>query len=301
MPGTTLPVDGHRLRLSNLEKVMYPKTGFTKGEVIHYYAQVAAVLLPHLADRPASLKRHPDGVAAEGFFAKNVPRGAPDWVRTVELPAPGSSKGRDTINYVLIQDTATLLWVANLASIELHVPQWRIGPDGGVGDADLIVFDLDPGPPAGFADCARVACLLRDQLAAEGLRAWPKTSGSKGLHLYVPVAPTPPSQTHQHARTLAERLAARHPELIESRMAKALRPGKVLIDWSQNNPAKTTVAPYSLRARQTPTVSTPITWDEVENGDPAKLTAFQATDVVRRVEHDGDLLAPLLTVRQDIG
>lgn len=299
MPDTTLAVDGRRLRLSNLDKVLYPSVGFTKGEVIHYYAQVAQVLLPHLRDRPVSLKRYPDGVGAEGFFAKNVPRGAPDWVRTVELPTPGSSRGRDTIRYVLIQDTATLLWAANLAGLEVHVPQWRVGSDG-VQDADRIVFDLDPGPPASIVDCCRVARLIQDALRQDGLRAWPQTSGAKGLHLYAPISPTSAARTRGYARAVAQRLAATHQDLVEHRMVRSLRPGKVLIDWSQNNAAKTTVAPYSLRARAEPTVSTPVSWDEVDNcAQPADLR-FLAAEVVDRIERRGDLAGALLTEHQQV-
>jgi bifunctional non-homologous end joining protein LigD len=299
MPDTTLAVDGRRLRLSNLDKVLYPAVGFTKGEVIHYYAQVAQVLLPHLRDRPVSLKRYPDGVDAAGFFAKNVPKGAPDWVRTVELPTPGSTRGRDTIRYVLVQDTATLLWIANLAGLEVHVPQWRVAR-GGVQDADRIVFDLDPGPPASIVDCCRVACLIQELLNQDGLRAWPKTSGSKGLHLYVPIVPTPATRTRAYARSVAQRLAAAHQDLVEHRMVKALRPGKVLIDWSQNNAAKTTVAPYSLRARDEPTVSTPVSWEEVQNCAKPEDLRFVADTVVDRIERDGDLAGVLLTERQRV-
>lgn len=287
-------VDGRRIVLSNLDKVLYPGTGFTKGEVIDYYARVAPVLLPHLADRPVSFKRYPDGVDGEGFFAKNAPRGTPDWVRTVRLPAPGSGMDRETLDYVVIQDLPTLVWAANLAALELHVPQWTVGPRGGVRQPDLLVLDLDPGAPATVVECAQVACMLRDLLADDGLDAYPKTSGSKGMQVYASVAAASEEHTSAYARDLAQRLERQHPDLVVSRMAKNLRPGKVLVDWSQNNVAKTTVAPYSLRARSEPTVSTPVSWDEVEGcRRPGDLT-FLAEDVLARVEKDGDLFEPLL-------
>ena len=287
-------VDGRRIVLSNLDKVLYPGTGFTKGEVIDYYARVAPVLLPHLADRPVSFKRYPDGVDGEGFFAKNAPRGTPDWVRTVRLPAPGSGMDRETLDYVVIQDLPTLVWAANLAALELHVPQWTVGPRGGVRQPDLLVLDLDPGAPATVVECARVACMLRDLLADDGLDAYPKTSGSKGMQVYASVAAASEERTSAYARDLAQRLERQHPDLVVSRMAKNLRPGKVLVDWSQNNVAKTTVAPYSLRARPEPTASTPVSWDEVEEcRRPGDLT-FLAEDVLERVEKDGDLFEPLL-------
>lgn len=287
-------VDGRRIVLSNLDKVLYPGTGFTKGEVIDYYARVAPVLLPHLADRPVSFKRYPDGVDGEGFFAKNAPRGTPDWVRTVRLPAPGSGMDRETLDYVVIQDLPTLVWAANLAALELHVPQWTVGPRGGVRQPDLLVLDLDPGAPATVVECAQVACMLRDLLADDGLDAYPKTSGSKGMQVYASVAAASEEHTSAYARDLAQRLERQHPDLVVSRMAKNLRPGKVLVDWSQNNVAKTTVAPYSLRARSEPTVSTPVSWDEVDGcRRPGDLT-FLAEDVLARVEKDGDLFEPLL-------
>jgi bifunctional non-homologous end joining protein LigD len=261
---STVEVDGRRLALSNLDKVLYPETGFTKGEVIDYYARVAEVLLPHLADRPMSFKRYPDGTAGEGFFAKNAPRGTPSWVRTVRLPAPGSSKDRETLDYVVIDGLPTLIWAANLAALEMHVPQWTVGPRGGVRDADLLVLDLDPGAPATIVECCRVATMLRDLLADDGLAAYPKTSGSKGMQVYAAVDPVSSERTSAYAHDLAKRLEREHSDLVVSRMAKELRPRKVLVDWSQNNAAKTTVAPYSLRARAEQWVSTPLTWDEVE-------------------------------------
>jgi len=291
---STVEVDGRRLAISNLDKVLYPETGFTKGEVIDYYARVAEVLLPHLESRPISFKRFPDGVAGEGFFAKNAPRGTPEWVRTVRLPVPGSTKNRETIDYVVIDDLPTLIWAANLAALELHVPQWTVGPRGAVRDANLLVLDLDPGAPATVVECARVALMLREELEADGLTAYPKTSGSKGMQVYAAVSPAPSDRTSDYAHTLAKRLEQAHPDLVVSRMAKELRPRKVLVDWSQNNAAKTTVAPYSLRARAEQWVSTPLSWDEVEACRSPEDLRFRAEHVLERVEERGDLFEPLL-------
>jgi bifunctional non-homologous end joining protein LigD len=294
----TVEVDGRRLSLSNLEKVLYPETGFTKADVIDYHARIAPVLLPHVEGRPVSFKRYPDGVDSEGFFAKNAPSHTPKWVRTVTLPVPGSSRSRETIDYVVIDDLPTLIWTANLAALELHVPQWKVGPRGGVRPADKLVFDLDPGPPATIVECCRVACLLRDELAGEGLEAWAKTSGSKGLQLYVPIVETPTDRTSAYAKELGQRLERAEPDLVVHRMAKNLRPGKVLVDWSQNNAAKTTVAPYSLRARPLHTVSTPVGWDEVEACRSPEDLRFLAKDVLDRVEEWGDLMEPLIATEQ---
>ncbi len=291
---SAVEVEGRRLVVSNLDKVLYPETGFAKGEVIDYYARVADVLLPHLRSRPMSFKRYPDGVDGEGFFAKNAPRGTPEWVRTVRLPVPGSSKNRETIDYVVIDDLPTLMWAANLAALELHVPQWTVGPRGAVRGANLLVLDLDPGAPATVVECARVAVMLREELAADGLSAYAKTSGSKGMQVYAPVVPVDADRTSAYAHELAKRLEKAHPDLVVSRMAKDVRPSKVFVDWSQNNAAKTTVAPYSLRARAQQWVSTPITWDEVEAcRTPADLQ-FRADEVLARVEEQGDLFSPLL-------
>ena len=291
---STVQVDGRRLALSNLDKVLYPETGFTKGEVIDYYARVAEVLLPHLDARPMSFKRFPDGVEGQGFFAKNAPRGTPEWVRTVRLPVPGSTKDRETIDYVVIDSLPTLIWAANLAALEMHVPQWTVGPRGAVRAADLLVLDLDPGAPATIVECCRVACMLRDVLTEDGLTAYPKTSGSKGMQVYAAVEPVSSERTSAYAHELAKRLEREHPDLVVSRMAKELRPGKVLVDWSQNNAAKTTVAPYSLRARPRQWVSTPLTWDEVEGARRPADLQFATQEVLERIDEHGDLFAPLL-------
>jgi bifunctional non-homologous end joining protein LigD len=291
---STVEVDGRRLSLSNLDKVLYPETGFTKGEVVDYYARIAPVLLPHIADRPMSFQRFPDGVEAQGFFAKNAPRGTPDWVRTVRLPAPGSSKDRETLDYVVVGDLPTLVWAANLAALELHVPQWTVGPRGGVHPSDRLVLDLDPGAPATVVECAEVALLLKDLVEADGLVPVAKTSGSKGMQVSAAVAPTSDEHTSSYARDLAQRLEKEHPRLVVSRMAKNLRGGKVFVDWSQNNAAKTTVAPYALRARPQHWVSTPVTWDEVAASRRVEDLRFLAPQSLDRVDELGVLCAPLL-------
>ncbi|MDP9101895.1 MAG: non-homologous end-joining DNA ligase [Actinomycetota bacterium] len=292
MTRVTVEVEGRQLSLSNLDKVLYPAHGgFTKGEVLDYYSRIAPVLLPHLARRPLTMKRWPDGVEGHSFFEKNAPSHRPDWLRVQRLPSPGSTKHRETIDYAVVEDVAGLIWVANLATLELHTPMWRIGDPG----PDLVVFDLDPGPPATAVECAEVALLLREELAADGREPVVKTSGNKGLQVYALAGSLGSSQeTSAYAKDLAQRLEGRRPDLVVSRMAKALRPGKVLVDWSQNNGSKTTVSVYSLRARPSPTVSTPVTWDEVAGcRSPAELE-FLAGDVLDRVARDGDLFRGLL-------
>ncbi len=287
----SVSVEGRRLKLSNLDKVFYPVTGFSKGEVIDYYTRIAPVLLPYLADRPVTLRRYPDGVDGQSFFEKNVPRHAPDWVRTVELPTPGSSKGAATTNFAVVDDLATLVWLANLAVLELHVPQWTVGPRGAQRPPDLLVFDLDPGPPATIVECCRVAERVLEVLEQDGLAGYPKTSGGKGLQIYAPVRVRDPQRSSAYARAVAEQLAGQTPKLVVSRMAKSVRAGKVFIDWSQNNPAKTTVAPYALRAREQPTVSTPVDWDEVRSCRQPSDLVFTAPEVLARVQYSGDLWA----------
>jgi bifunctional non-homologous end joining protein LigD len=286
-------IEGRDLELSNLDKLMYPDAGFTKGEVIDYYTRLAPVLLPHLRDRALTRIRYPNGVDGAHFFEKNAPGGTPDWVRLETLPVPGSTKSRETVDFVVVDELATLVWVANLASLELHTPQWRIG-----ADPDLMVVDLDPGAPAGLKECCGVAVLMRDRLAEDGIAAYPKTSGKKGMQLCCPIAGTQDAEVvSAYAKRIAEELSARVPKSITAKMARNLRPGKIFIDWSQNSAAKTTVAPYSLRAQPTPTASTPLTWDEVAaialGEEPARQ--FTATEVLDRVEEHGDLLAELLT------
>ena len=288
-------VDGRTLTLSNLEKVLYPEVGFTKGEVIDYYTRIAPVLLPHLAKRALTFKRYPDGVDGQFFFAKNAPQGTPDWVRTVNLPSPGSTKNRETINYPVADDLPTLVWAANLAALELHVPMWRVTAKGKPLNPDLMVFDLDPGAPATIVECCQVAALVSDVLAEDGLVAYPKTSGSKGLQLYVPLdAKSSWQDVHAYARQLAQRLEKENPKLVVENMKKELRTGKVLVDWSQNNAAKTTISVYSLRARPAPTVSTPVTWDEVAACRRADDLRFTSAETLARVDKLGDLFAPCL-------
>jgi bifunctional non-homologous end joining protein LigD len=288
-------VEGRTLKLSNLDKVLFPDVRLTKGEVVHYYTAISEVLLPHLAGRPLTVKRYPNGVDGPFFFEKNASRGKPDWVRTATLPAPGSTKNRDTIDFIIVEELPTLVWLANLAALELHTPQWRVGPRDGVHGADQLVLDLDPGPPATVVECCRVALLLRDLLVADGLEPVAKTSGNKGLQLYAALAETPAERTSAYAHELARRLEAEQPDLVVSRMTKALRPGKVLVDWSQNNAAKTTVSVYSLRARAAATVSTPVTWDEVaQTAAEGAPLAFDTGEVLDRVADLGDLFAPLL-------
>jgi bifunctional non-homologous end joining protein LigD len=291
----TVTVEDRTLTLSNLHKVLYPSTGFTKGEVIDYYTRIAPVLLPHIESRPLTLKRYPDGVDGKSFFEKNAPSHAPDWVRKVRLPTPGSTKDRETIDFVVAEELPTVVWSANLAALELHVPMWRVGPRGKVHNPDLLVFDLDPGPPATIIECCEVALLLRERLDADGLSAYPKTSGSKGMQLYVPLdATTPWEDVSAYAKRLARELTESRQDLVVWQMKKDLRGGKVLVDWSQNNSAKTTVAVYSLRARETPTASTPISWEEVEGCRRADDLRFTAPEVLDRVTHLGDLFAPIL-------
>jgi bifunctional non-homologous end joining protein LigD len=297
----TVEVQGRRLTLSNLGKVLYPpgpeSEGFSKAEVVDYYTRIAPVLLPHVAGRPATFTRWPDGVDGKAFFEKNAPSHTPDWVRRARLPSPGSGMGRATIDYVLVDDLPTLVWAANLAALELHVPQWQVDASGAALDPDLLVLDLDPGPPATVVECCTVALLLRDLLAEDGLAAYPKTSGSKGMQLLVPLEPAPDDRTTGYAKRLAEQLAHSHPEVVVAQMAKKVRPGKVFIDWSQNNAAKTTVAAYSLRARPLPTASTPVTWDEVAACRETGQLRFTSGAVLDRVYATGapvDLLAGLV-------
>jgi bifunctional non-homologous end joining protein LigD len=285
-------VDGRQLHVSNLEKVLFPEVSFTKAQVIDYYVRIAPVLLPHLSGRPVTFTRWPDGVEGQAFFEKNSARHAPDWVRRVRVPSPGSSRGRETLDMVILETVADLAWAANLAALELHVPQWQVGSRLQPALPDLLVLDLDPGPDAGILECCEVAERLRERLVADGLDPVVKTSGSKGMQVYAPIRVTDREHPSRYARVLAQELSAETPDRVVWRMEKVLRPGKVLVDWSQNNPAKTTVAPYSLRARPDAPVSAPIGWDEVEavldGADPGALR-FRTEDVLARVEDYGDL------------
>lgn len=289
-------IDGRALSLSNLDKVLYPEAGFTKGQVIEYYTRVAPVLLPHLRGRPLTLKRYPDGVEGPFFYEKQCPRHRPDWVRTAPVWSRHNAR---TIHYCLADDLPTLVWLANLADLELHT---SLALAADVTCPTVIAFDLDPGPPATIVECARVALELRDIFDDLGMAAFPKTSGSKGMQVYVPLnTPTSYEQTKGFALGLAQLLERRHPELVVSDMKKALRAGRVLVDWSQNDEHKTTVDVYSLRARPQPTVSTPLRWEEVEavldSGD-AEAVAFTSDQVLARVAERGDCFAPVLALEQ---
>ena len=285
-------VDGRELRVSNLGKELYP--GFTKAQVISYYLDVAAVLLPHVAGRPVTLRRWPDGVAGRSFVQKHAARDVPGWLRTELVPG----RGDEPVRHAVLDESAALVWAANLAALELHVPLWRFGAPGSAAAGvpqppDLLVLDLDPGAPADVVACCAVALRLRELLAADGLIARIKTSGSAGLHLLAPVRPGAAGNTSAYAKTLAQRLAAEQPGRVVWQMTRALRPGKVLVDWSQNSPAKTTVAAYSLRGGNSPTVSTPITWDEVAACTRAQELVFNPEAVRARVAEHGDLLGGL--------
>ncbi|MEV6346987.1 non-homologous end-joining DNA ligase [Actinoplanes sp. NPDC051851] len=284
-------IDGREVQLSNLDKMMFPD--FSKGEMIDYYTRIAPVLLPHLRDRAVTRIRYPDGVDGAHFFEKNRPGGTPSWVRLETLPVPGSTRSRETIDFVVVDELPTLVWLANLAAIELHTPQWRIG-----ADPDLLVVDLDPGAPAGLRECCAVAVLIRERLAADGITAFPKTSGRKGMQLCCPISGTQDAEVVSgYAKRVAEDLATMVPGSITAKMAKQLRPGRVFIDWSQNSAAKTTVTPYSLRAGPVPAVSTPLTWDEtaaIAVGE-AEARQFGPAEVLARVAASGDLLSHLIS------
>ncbi|MCY7394612.1 MAG: non-homologous end-joining DNA ligase [Nocardioides sp.] len=289
-------VEGRTLRISSLDKVLYPRTGTTKGEVLSYYAQISAVLLPHLKDRAVTRIRWPHGVEGASFFEKNAPGGTPSWVRTATVPTTGSraAAGGDTLVFPICDDLATLTWLVNLAALELHVHQWTVGRDGRPRHADRLVIDLDPGEPAGLHECCQVAALVAEKLAERDLVAKPVTSGSKGLHLYVDLPRRLPSDDSTAlAKEVAEELAREHPKRVTATMTKARRSGRVFIDWSQNSGSKTTISPYSLRGRERPTVAAPVTWDEVAEGaqDPLGLEQLRFEQVLERVGDHGDLFA----------
>ncbi|GMA96701.1 hypothetical protein GCM10025881_35250 [Pseudolysinimonas kribbensis] len=279
-------VGGHRLRLTNLDKVMYPETGTTKGEVIDYYSRVAEYLIPHAADRPATRKRWVSGVDGPMFFEKNMPDGAPDWVKVRSI------QHKDHVNeYPIVNDLATLVWIAQQAALEIHVPQWRFGRNGARKNPDRMVLDLDPGEGAGLPECVEVAKLVRGILKGMGLDPMPVTSGSKGIHLYAALDGLQSSdQVSAVAKELARALEADHPDLVVSDMKKAVRGGKVLLDWSQNNGSKTTIVPYSLRGRAHPTVAAPRTWAELSRPE---LRHLEFHEVLERLKKRGDPLADL--------
>ena len=285
---TRVEVAGRRLRLTSLDKVMYPSTETTKGEVLSYYAQVAPLMLPHLAGRPVTRVRYPHGAQDQMFFfEKNLPSGAPSWLPRMPV---------DDVVYPLVTDLADLTYLVNLNSLELHVPQWPLTDEGERGNPDRLVIDLDPGKPAGLHECARVALLVRERLAALGLELYPVTSGSKGMQLYAALGGDLTSdQVRDLVMQLAQELTKKHPDLVLWKMTTSLRPGKVFLDWSQNVAAKTTISPYSLRGRELPCVAAPRTWDEVERGaaEPDSLRQLMFDDVLERVARDGDLIADL--------
>jgi bifunctional non-homologous end joining protein LigD len=296
---TELLVGGRRMPLSNLDKIFYPKVGFTKGDVINYYIRVAPVLLPHLKDRPLTLKRYPNGVEGMFFYEKRCPSFRPNWFKTAAIWSEGNN---EHINFCLANDLPSLVWTANLADLELHT---FLSKKQNPNRPTMLVFDLDPGPPANIIQCAQVAFWLKEIFDNMGLESFAKTTGSKGLQLYVPlnVPRVTFDETKRLARALAERLTREHPKQVVYDMKKSLRKGKVLIDWSQNDEHKTTVCVYSLRAKERPTVSTPLTWQELHKafkaGKPEAL-AFDADTVLRRVEKFGDLFKPVLTLKQKL-
>jgi bifunctional non-homologous end joining protein LigD len=297
-PDQIVEIDGRHLKLTNLDKVLYPAAGFTKGQIIDYYARIAPVLVPHLKNRPLTLKRYPGGVNEQFFFEKNATKHRPDWVKTVPIWSEGNKRD---VNYILANDLPTLVWIANLASIELH-------PSLSYADEIMcprqLVFDLDPGPPANIVQCCQVAGWLRKIFEHFGLQSFPKTSGSKGLQIYVPLnTKTSYDETKPFAHAMARLLENEHRDLVVSDMKKAIRTNKVFVDWSQNDEHKTTVSVYSLRARERPTVSTPITWDDVEHTlkkKDASLLVFESHQVLERVEKLGDLFAPVLAMKQKL-
>jgi bifunctional non-homologous end joining protein LigD len=295
---TVVDVEGRHLKLSNLDKVLYPEAGFNKGQVIDYYVRIAPVLLPHLRGRPLTMKRYPNGVSGPFFYEKNCPEHRPDWVQTARVWSGGNNKW---MNYCMAEDLPTLVWAANLADLELHT-SLSLGKD--ILRPTFLVFDLDPGPPANIVQCCQVGLWVRDTFAKLQLQSFAKTSGSKGLQVYVPLnTAVTYEQTKPFAHELARILERAHPDKVVSDMKKALRTGKVLVDWSQNDDHKTTVCVYSLRAKDRPTVSTPVKWGEVEScltkGDPS-LLVFEAEDVLARAKKYGDLFEPVLKLKQKL-
>lgn len=293
---STTEIEGRQLSLSNLDKVLYPAARFTKGQLVDYYVRIAPVLLPHLRGRPLTMKRYPNGVGGMFFYEKNCPKHRPDWVQTAPVWSEGNNRWMD---YCLVQDVATLVWAANLADIELHT-SLSLAKD--MTRPTMMVFDLDPGAPATIVQCCQVAMWLKEFFDASGLETFPKTSGSKGLQVYVPLnTKVTYDQTKPFAHELARKFEREHPKEVVSDMKKSLRTNKVFVDWSQNDQHKTTVCVYSLRAREHPTASTPVTWDEValclKKGEP-ELLVFTADEVLKRLEKLGDLFAPVLKLKQ---
>jgi len=292
--GGAVEIDGRTLRVTNLDKVLYPATGTTKAEVITYFLAVAPLLLRDVRDRPVTRKRWPHGVGTDPFFEKNLPKGTPEWVPRVTLHHTGARSGRGArdVDYPLVDERATLAWLAQSGALELHAPQWRVDRDTGEAlPADRVVVDLDPGAPAGLAECAVIALDVRDMLAAHGLEVMAVTSGSKGMHLYAAIpagssrggdAIERAGSTAEYARALALALEKHRPELVVSSMSKDLRPGKVLVDWSQNNSAKTTIVPWSLRGGPRPTAVTPVSWTDVETGVLSHRTMTEAMEAAAR-------------------
>jgi bifunctional non-homologous end joining protein LigD len=295
-------VQGRRLKLSNLDKVMYPAAGFTKGHVIDYYTRIAPVMLDHLRDRPLTRIRYPNGVDEKFFYEKNCPDHRPEWVEVARIFTRGTgrwggeSRGPRDIDFCLANDLPTMIWLANLAALEMHT---SLGTAAGYDRPTMVAFDLDPGPPATIIECCRVALLLREMFDKLGMTCFPKTSGSKGMQVYLPLnTPASYDETTPFARAVAELLEQQEPDLVVSQQNKELRAGKVLVDWSQNVDFKTTVCVYSLRARERPTVSTPLTWDEVAAAKKPEDLRFEAPEVLARVEEHGDLYAPVLELEQ---
>jgi len=297
-PKAELIVEDRKIQISNLSKVLYPKAAFTKGEVIDYYIRVSPVLLPHLKDRPLTMKRYPDGVEGQFFYEKNCPKHRPEWVQTARV---WSESNHRMMNYCLVQDLPTLVWAANLADLELHT---SLSHKDKIERPTIMVFDLDPGPPADIVLCCQVGLWLRDLLSEMKLKSFAKTSGSKGLQIYVPLNTSVNyDQTKDLSRAIAQHLEREHNDLVTSNMSKAARKGKVFVDWSQNDEHKTTICVYSLRAREEPTVSAPVKWDEVKNclkKKKADLLKFRSDQVLARVEKLGDLFEPVERLKQKL-
>ncbi|HZR32411.1 MAG TPA: non-homologous end-joining DNA ligase [Terriglobales bacterium] len=295
---TNVEIQGKHLELSNLDKVMYPAVGFTKGQVIDYYVRIAPVLLPHLRGRPLTMKRYPNGVTGQHFYEKNCPSHRPEWVKTAKVWSEGNNRWMD---YCLVEDLPTLVWAANLADLELHT-SLSLAKD--IMRPTMMVFDLDPGEPANIVQCCEVGLRVRQVLGHFGLQSFAKTSGSKGLQVYVPLnTPVTYDQTKGFAHALARLLEREHPDKVVSDMKKVLRVGKVFVDWSQNDDHKTTVCVYSLRAKERPTGSTPVTWEEVEQAlarKNASMLVFEAAQVIERMEKSGDLFVPVLELKQKL-